>query len=46
MLLALGPDEGVGQFNGMRLPRCLVALGKSRTLLLWKSWWEMDQKQP
>ncbi|XP_075902126.1 ferroptosis suppressor protein 1 [Nelusetta ayraudi] len=46
MLLALGHDEGVGQFNGMRLPRCLVAWGKSRSLLLWKSWWEMGQKQP
>lgn len=46
MLLAMGRDDGVGQFNGMRVPRCLVALGKSRDLLLWKSWREMEQKQP
>lgn len=46
MLLAMGRDDGVGQFNGYRLPRWLVALGKSRDLLLWKSWREMQQKQP
>uniref|UniRef100_A0A7N6B2B7 Ferroptosis suppressor protein 1 n=1 Tax=Anabas testudineus TaxID=64144 RepID=A0A7N6B2B7_ANATE len=46
MLLAMGRDDGVGQFNGLKLPRCLVALGKSRDLLLWKSWREMKQKQP
>ncbi|XP_034537043.1 apoptosis-inducing factor 2 [Notolabrus celidotus] len=46
MLLAMGHDDGVGQFNGFKLPRFLVALGKSRDLLLWKSWREMQQKQP
>ncbi|KAM9847675.1 ferroptosis suppressor protein 1 [Aulostomus maculatus] len=46
MLLAMGQDDGVGQFNGLRLPRWLVALGKSRDLLLWKSWREMQQNQP
>ncbi|MED6259671.1 Apoptosis-inducing factor 2 [Ataeniobius toweri] len=46
MLLAMGRDDGVGQFNGFRLPRWLVAVGKSRDLLLWKSWREMQQKQP
>ncbi|XP_059215796.1 ferroptosis suppressor protein 1-like [Centropristis striata] len=46
MLLAMGRDDGVGQFNGFRLPRWLVVLGKSRDLLLWKSWREMRQKQP
>lgn len=46
MLLALGADDGVGQFSGVRLPRSLVALGKSRDLLLWKSWREMGQRQP
>ncbi|XP_070834335.1 ferroptosis suppressor protein 1 isoform X2 [Chaetodon trifascialis] len=46
MLLAMGRDDGVGQFNGLRLPRFLVALAKSRDLLLWKSWREMKQKQP
>ncbi|XP_037552318.1 apoptosis-inducing factor 2 [Nematolebias whitei] len=46
MLLAMGRDDGVGQFNGYRLPRWLVAFGKSRDLLLWKSWREMQQKQP
>lgn len=46
MLLAMGHDDGVGQFNGFRLPRFLVALGKSRDLLLWKSWRQMEQKQP
>ncbi|XP_074532508.1 ferroptosis suppressor protein 1 [Halichoeres trimaculatus] len=46
MLLAMGHNDGVGQFNGFKLPRFLVALGKSRDLLLWKSWREMEQKQP
>uniref|UniRef100_A0A3Q3WMH3 Ferroptosis suppressor protein 1 n=1 Tax=Mola mola TaxID=94237 RepID=A0A3Q3WMH3_MOLML len=46
MLLAMGHDDGVGQFNGFRLPRFLVALGKSRDLLLWKSWRQMEQRQP
>ncbi|KAF3707851.1 Apoptosis-inducing factor 2 [Channa argus] len=46
MLLAMGRNDGVGQFNGFRLPRFLVTLGKSRDLLLWKSWKEMQQKQP
>ncbi|XP_060896443.1 apoptosis-inducing factor 2 [Labrus mixtus] len=46
MLLAMGHDDGVGQFNGLKLPRCLVTLAKSRDLLLWKSWREMGQKQP
>ncbi|XP_028278641.1 apoptosis-inducing factor 2-like [Parambassis ranga] len=46
MLLAMGRDDGVGQFNGLRLPRYLVTLGKSRDLLLWKSWREMNQQQP
>ncbi|XP_068597192.1 ferroptosis suppressor protein 1 isoform X2 [Brachionichthys hirsutus] len=46
MLLAMGPDDGVGQFNGFKLPRCLVRLVKSRDLLLWKSWKGMKQRQP
>ncbi|XP_036979553.1 apoptosis-inducing factor 2 [Acanthopagrus latus] len=46
MLLAMGRDDGVGQFNGWQLPRFLVTLGKSRDLLVWKSWREMEQKQP
>ncbi|XP_008301611.1 ferroptosis suppressor protein 1 [Stegastes partitus] len=46
LLMALGRDDGVGQFNGFRLPRFLVAFGKSRNLLVWKSWWDMNQKQP
>ncbi|XP_060943547.1 apoptosis-inducing factor 2 [Limanda limanda] len=46
MLLAMGPDDGVGQFNGWKLPRCAVVLGKSRDLLLWKSWRDMKQQQP
>ncbi|XP_053188929.1 apoptosis-inducing factor 2 [Scomber japonicus] len=46
MLLAMGRDDGVGQFNGVRLPRCVVTLGKSRDLLLWKSWRQMQQTQP
>ncbi|KAG7513154.1 apoptosis-inducing factor 2 [Solea senegalensis] len=44
MLLAMGRDDGVGQFNGWKLPRFLVVLGKSRDLLLWKSWRDMKQK--
>ncbi|KAJ8250567.1 hypothetical protein COCON_G00224890 [Conger conger] len=46
MLLAMGRDDGVGQFGGVQLPRCLVTLGKSRGLLLWKSWREMGQTAP
>lgn len=46
MLLAMGRDDGVGQYNGWQLPRCVVTLGKSRDLLLWKSWREMQQQQP
>ncbi|KAG7280311.1 hypothetical protein CRUP_026852 [Coryphaenoides rupestris] len=46
MLLAMGHDDGVGQYNGFRLPRCAVVLAKSKDLLLWKSWKEMDQKSP
>ncbi|XP_064788331.1 apoptosis-inducing factor 2 isoform X2 [Oncorhynchus masou masou] len=46
MLLAMGHDDGVGQFNGLRLPRCLVTQVKSKNLLLWKSWKEMGQKAP
>uniref|UniRef100_A0AAY4BRS0 Ferroptosis suppressor protein 1 n=1 Tax=Denticeps clupeoides TaxID=299321 RepID=A0AAY4BRS0_9TELE len=46
MLLAMGRDDGVGQFNGIRLPRFLVTQGKSKGLLLWKSWREMGQKAP
>ncbi|XP_056147707.1 apoptosis-inducing factor 2 isoform X2 [Lampris incognitus] len=46
MLLAMGRNDGVGQYNGLRLPRFLVTLGKSKDLLLWKSWREMGQKSP
>ncbi|XP_065153346.1 ferroptosis suppressor protein 1 [Paramisgurnus dabryanus] len=46
MLVAMGKDDGVGQFNGYKLPRFLVAKGKSQSLLLWKSWGEMGQKAP
>ncbi|KAG5267041.1 hypothetical protein AALO_G00239160 [Alosa alosa] len=46
MLLAMGCDDGVGQFNGYRLPRFLVIQGKSKSLLLWKSWKDMGQTSP
>lgn len=46
MLLAMGRDDGVGQYGGIRLPRFLVAWGKSRDVLVWKSWRDMKQKQP
>lgn len=46
MLIAMGKDSGVGQFNGHKLPRFLVTKGKSQSLLLWKSWREMGQKAP
>lgn len=46
MLLAMGHDDGVGQFNGLKLPRFLVARGKSRSLLVWRSWSAMKQKEP
>ena len=46
MLLAMGVNDGVGQYNGLRLPRCAVVLAKSKDLLLWKSWREMGQKSP
>ncbi|KAJ3610833.1 hypothetical protein NHX12_022923 [Muraenolepis orangiensis] len=46
MLLAMGCDDGVGQFKGFHLPRCAVVLAKSKNLMLWKSWREMDQSSP
>ncbi|XP_043111897.1 apoptosis-inducing factor 2 [Puntigrus tetrazona] len=46
MLIAMGKDAGVGQFNGCKLPQFLVTKGKSQSLLLWKSWREMGQKAP
>lgn len=46
MLLAMGRDDGVGQYGGFKLPRFLVAWGKSRDVLVWKSWKDMKQKQP
>ncbi|XP_066534907.1 apoptosis-inducing factor 2 isoform X4 [Hoplias malabaricus] len=46
MLLAMGRDDGVGQFNAYKLPRFLIVKGKSQGLLLWKSWREMGQKAP
>uniref|UniRef100_A0A8C2DGA4 Ferroptosis suppressor protein 1 n=1 Tax=Cyprinus carpio TaxID=7962 RepID=A0A8C2DGA4_CYPCA len=46
MLIAMGKDAGVGQFNGYKLPQFLVTKGKSQSLLLWKSWREMGQKAP
>lgn len=46
MLVAMGRDDGVGQFKGYKLPRFLVAKGKSQGLMLWKSWREMGQKAP
>uniref|UniRef100_A0A8C2A409 Ferroptosis suppressor protein 1 n=1 Tax=Cyprinus carpio TaxID=7962 RepID=A0A8C2A409_CYPCA len=46
MLIAMGKDAGVGQFNGYKLPRFLVTKGKTQSLLLWKSWREMGQKAP
>uniref|UniRef100_UPI003AAC0051 ferroptosis suppressor protein 1 isoform X1 n=1 Tax=Centroberyx gerrardi TaxID=166262 RepID=UPI003AAC0051 len=46
MLLAMGRDDGVGQYSGLKLPRQLVALAKSQDLLLWKSWKEMQQQSP
>ncbi|XP_030627039.1 ferroptosis suppressor protein 1 isoform X2 [Chanos chanos] len=46
MLLAMGRDDGVGQFNGYKLPRFLVTQGKSKGLLLWKSWRDMGQSAP
>ncbi|KAA0717707.1 Apoptosis-inducing factor 2 [Triplophysa tibetana] len=46
MLVAMGRDDGVGQFNGYKLPRFLVVKGKSQGLMLWKSWNEMGQKAP
>lgn len=46
MLMVMGHDDGVGQVNGFQLPRFLVAFLKSRNLLVWKSWWDMNQKEP
>uniref|UniRef100_A0A4W4EE64 Ferroptosis suppressor protein 1 n=1 Tax=Electrophorus electricus TaxID=8005 RepID=A0A4W4EE64_ELEEL len=46
MVVAMGRDDGVGQFNGYKLPRFLVTKGKSQGLLLWKSWREMGQNPP
>ncbi|XP_029963389.1 ferroptosis suppressor protein 1 [Salarias fasciatus] len=45
MVMAMGWNDGVGQFNGFQLPRFLVTFFKSRSLLVWKSWWDMNQKE-
>ncbi|XP_066456587.1 ferroptosis suppressor protein 1 [Eleutherodactylus coqui] len=46
MLLSMGRNDGVGQFNGYYLGRFLVTLAKSRDVFVSKTWKEMGQKMP
>ncbi|XP_069835269.1 ferroptosis suppressor protein 1 [Dendropsophus ebraccatus] len=46
MLLSMGRNDGVGQFNGYYIGRYCVALVKSRDVFVSKSWNEMGQKMP
>ncbi|XP_076831141.1 ferroptosis suppressor protein 1 isoform X2 [Brachyhypopomus gauderio] len=46
MVVAMGRDDGVGQFNGWQIPRFMVAIGKSRGLFVSKSWKLMGQTPP
>ncbi|XP_075698867.1 ferroptosis suppressor protein 1 [Rhinoderma darwinii] len=46
MLLSLGRNDGVGQFNGYYMGRFCVTLLKSRDVFVSKSWKEMGQKMP
>uniref|UniRef100_V9KZU6 Ferroptosis suppressor protein 1 n=1 Tax=Callorhinchus milii TaxID=7868 RepID=V9KZU6_CALMI len=46
MLLSLGRDDGIGQLYGFHAGKFIVTLAKSKDLMVWKSWKEMDQAIP
>ncbi|KAE8591206.1 hypothetical protein XENTR_v10018341 [Xenopus tropicalis] len=46
MLLSMGRNDGVGQFNGCYLGRFFVTMAKSRDIFVSKSWKEMGQTMP
>ncbi|XP_063817386.1 ferroptosis suppressor protein 1 [Pseudophryne corroboree] len=46
MLLSMGRNDGVGQFNGHYMGSVLVTMAKSRDVFVSKSWKEMGQKMP
>ncbi|XP_018416778.1 PREDICTED: apoptosis-inducing factor 2 [Nanorana parkeri] len=46
MLLSMGRNDGVGQFNGFYMGRVLVTKAKSRDIFVGKSWKEMEQTMP
>ncbi|XP_077115390.1 ferroptosis suppressor protein 1 isoform X2 [Ranitomeya variabilis] len=46
MLVSMGRNDGVGQFNGYYIGRCLVTVVKSKDVLVTKSWKDMGQKMP
>ncbi|XP_075072811.1 ferroptosis suppressor protein 1 [Mixophyes fleayi] len=46
MLLSMGRNDGVGQFNGHYVGRVIVTMAKSRDVFVSKSWKEMGQKMP
>nr|DBA15348.1 TPA: hypothetical protein GDO54_004574 [Pyxicephalus adspersus] len=46
MLLSMGRNDGVGQFNGIYMGRVFVTMVKSRDIFVSKSWKDMEQKMP
>ncbi|XP_077310693.1 ferroptosis suppressor protein 1 isoform X1 [Lithobates pipiens] len=46
MLLSMGRNDGVGQFNGFYMGKMLVTKAKSRDIFVSKSWNNMGQKMP
>ncbi|KAM5141044.1 ferroptosis suppressor protein 1 [Mantella aurantiaca] len=46
MLLSMGRNDGVGQFNGFYMGRVFVTKVKSRDIFVSKSWKDMEQKMP
>ncbi|XP_069609319.1 ferroptosis suppressor protein 1 isoform X1 [Ranitomeya imitator] len=46
MLVSMGRNDGVGQFNGYYIGRCLVTAVKSKDVLVTRSWKDMGQKMP
>lgn len=46
MLLSLGRNNGVGQFNGYYIGGFGVTLAKSRDMFVSKTWKKMEQKMP
>ncbi|KAM3913214.1 ferroptosis suppressor protein 1 [Leptodactylus fuscus] len=46
MLISLGRNDGVGQFNGVYMGGFFVTLAKSKHMFVSKSWNKMGQKMP